>query len=570
MSEAVPHTISSAQFDTEPGAGSFASCGAASCTSASAIPTPVVRFLPRERGELSMKHDQHIAGKPAAGEKMSKRRRRGGEPGRLLLIALVLPSPVQSQYSAQWFHDQGVERLVAGTDELEVPLRSLQTAARLLSDLRPGEQGRVQDRQLSDLVQEAARQALLQRVARRVGASRAVHVQLQDAAGPVNVSWWLGLDLRDVADEVCCFGSTQPLSGRDAATEASEQLVASSKCFELGSLTHAVSGAESERGEGESSGSETACSSYVARALTRAEDEFRDGIRGAGKGKPLGVPTTARPPRYMPADLEDDFLEECSAGLEYMYRDDSYSGYYQRYSRPYLEVMARMVQRRAGGTNYPAVDALLYRLLTPCQDCRSSDPNFSGARGRVWERMQGEAVVVVGSVVPWYEVMALQYGASHTLTLEYNEVAHDHPKMQVHLCLLRAVVTGISRFRAAVDRKQSFEAGHDEHMRTRRRKPSRSIGANLPPTASVSRCGLCLHSSSECFSKCTPHTHTHTHTHAHACALLREKHMCTPKCMPGHRWACQSRRSNTTDLDDTATLSTRVETCGPWSNCVTS
>ena len=52
MSEAVPHTISSAQFDTEPGAGSFASCGAASCTSASAIPTPVVRFLPRERGEL--------------------------------------------------------------------------------------------------------------------------------------------------------------------------------------------------------------------------------------------------------------------------------------------------------------------------------------------------------------------------------------------------------------------------------------------------------------------------------------------------------------------------------------
>ena len=43
MSEAVPHTISSAQFDTEPGAGSFASCGAASCTSASAIPTRVVR-----------------------------------------------------------------------------------------------------------------------------------------------------------------------------------------------------------------------------------------------------------------------------------------------------------------------------------------------------------------------------------------------------------------------------------------------------------------------------------------------------------------------------------------------
>ena len=59
MSEAVPHTISSAQFDTEPGAGSFASCGAASCTSASAIPTPVVRFLPRERGELSEARSAH-------------------------------------------------------------------------------------------------------------------------------------------------------------------------------------------------------------------------------------------------------------------------------------------------------------------------------------------------------------------------------------------------------------------------------------------------------------------------------------------------------------------------------
>ena len=530
---------------------------------------------------------------------MSRRRQGQGAPERLLLIALVLmrscaedsdraaaASPVQSQYSAQWFHDQGVERLVefsaqwfhdqgverlvAGTDEHEVPLRSLRTAARLLSDLRPGEQDRVHDRQLFGLVQEAAREVLLKLVAHRVGASRAVHLQLQDAAGPVNISWWLGLDLRNVADEVCCFGSAHHLSGRDAATEASEQLVATSKCFELGSLTHAVSGAEGGRGEGESSGSETACSSYVERALTRAEDEFRDGIRRAGKGRPRGVPTTARPPRYMPADLEDDFLEECSAGLEYMYRDDSYSGYYQRYSRPYLEAMARMVQRRAGGTNYPAVDALLYRLLTPCQDCRSSDPNFSGARGRVWERMQGEAVVVVGSVVPWYEVMTLQYGASHTLTLEYNEVAHDHPKMQVHFCFFRAVVTRISCFRGAVHKQQSFEAGHDEHMRTRRRKPSRSIGANLPPTASASRCGLCSHSSSECFSECT---HACAHAHAHTCACVRavtEKHMRTPKCMPGHRWVCQSRRSNTTDLADTATLSTRVETCGPWSNCVRS
>ena len=59
-SEAVPHTISSAQFDTEPGAGSFASCGAASCTSASAIPTRVVTMLEEEG-----KHGSRVAGKYA-------------------------------------------------------------------------------------------------------------------------------------------------------------------------------------------------------------------------------------------------------------------------------------------------------------------------------------------------------------------------------------------------------------------------------------------------------------------------------------------------------------------------
>ena len=55
-SEAVPHTISSAQFDTEPGAGSFASCGAASCTSPSAMATPVVMRISLED---EVKHEWH-------------------------------------------------------------------------------------------------------------------------------------------------------------------------------------------------------------------------------------------------------------------------------------------------------------------------------------------------------------------------------------------------------------------------------------------------------------------------------------------------------------------------------
>jgi len=44
--------------------------------------------------------------------------------------------------------------------------------------------------------------------------------------------------------------------------------------------------------------------------------------------------------------------------------------------------------------------------------------------------MQGVGVVVVGSVVPWYEVLALEFGAARTLTLEYNQLSHDHPAME--------------------------------------------------------------------------------------------------------------------------------------------
>jgi hypothetical protein len=46
--------------------------------------------------------------------------------------------------------------------------------------------------------------------------------------------------------------------------------------------------------------------------------------------------------------------------------------------------------------------------------------------------MVGAKVVVVGSVVPWYEVVALESGAKWTLTLEYNQVDYHHPRMHSH------------------------------------------------------------------------------------------------------------------------------------------
>jgi len=85
-----------------------------------------------------------------------------------------------------------------------------------------------------------------------------------------------------------------------------------------------------------------------------------------------------------------------------------------------------MARNRRPGTNYADVDAVWYGLLdqgTPIQIVQGRGAGVSGRSLRDW--MAGAAVVVVGSVVPWYEVLALESGAAFTLTLEYNEVHYD-------------------------------------------------------------------------------------------------------------------------------------------------
>ena len=39
--------------------------------------------------------------------------------------------------------------------------------------------------------------------------------------------------------------------------------------------------------------------------------------------------------------------------------------------------------------------------------------------------------MVIGSQVPWVEVMLLEFGAELVTTLEYNPVVTDHPKLRV-------------------------------------------------------------------------------------------------------------------------------------------
>ena len=275
--------------------------------------------------------------------------------------------------SARWFYERGLALQVADNEGPANCLRCFQTAARLLSDRRTAIATQVDGGESLDqahlysLVQNASREVSLRAKARRVGGTLMLHTEIHDSIGPVPLSWWLGDDLRDVADFACCAGmyETPPRCLEDVHLLASSQ------------SAPAAGGERS--GEGDD-GENSTCTSYVLKILIRSEEDFRDRIMN----RPAGA---ARPPRYMPPQLEDDFLEECQAGLAYMYRDDSYPTYYQRYTRPYLEAMAAMVRRRGAGTNYPSVDQLLYRLL--------SDQAGGGGGMSVWKRIQANAVNAV-------------------------------------------------------------------------------------------------------------------------------------------------------------------------------
>ena len=43
--------------------------------------------------------------------------------------------------------------------------------------------------------------------------------------------------------------------------------------------------------------------------------------------------------------------------------------------------------------------------------------------------LSGKRVVVVGSLTPWYESVALAAGAESVTTIEYNKLDYDHPRI---------------------------------------------------------------------------------------------------------------------------------------------
>eukprot|EP00277_Geminigera_cryophila_P012225 CAMPEP_0179438898 /NCGR_PEP_ID=MMETSP0799-20121207/22557_1 /TAXON_ID=46947 /ORGANISM="Geminigera cryophila, Strain CCMP2564" /LENGTH=157 /DNA_ID=CAMNT_0021220827 /DNA_START=674 /DNA_END=1143 /DNA_ORIENTATION=+ len=126
--------------------------------------------------------------------------------------------------TARWFFQQGVAMQVQDTTGLEPCLRSFRAAARLLSDgqddawLTSSIAGDTVDAraQLYEMVQNASREVSLRAKARRVGGTLVMAADIHDSVGMVALKWWLGDDLRDVADFACC-------SGTDATPE---------RCFE--------------------------------------------------------------------------------------------------------------------------------------------------------------------------------------------------------------------------------------------------------------------------------------------------------------------------------------------------
>ena len=332
--------------------------------------------------------------------------------------------------------------------------RSLQTAVRLLEEGRGTASGEdSKEASLLELIHNASWEIRVREMAREVGlgAASSLQIDIDDCKGPLPVQWRLGDDLSLLSLNLCCAGHVS----------------ASDTCFDFGDVDAFPCAGDDEMPEEgrrllrrieiiQARGSGISCAQYVHGLLEGAENEYRDMLHQRKAETSAKLKAKERPARYMPDALRAAYLDQVSAVAQYNYFDDSYPDNYKHFPRPYLDAMARMIRARSQGINYADVDAILYRLLDSdvaigqcdhmvrghemrgaldiegiqCkmgQDCcgRDREDRSKGLRG--W--LHDASVVVVGSVVPWYEVMALESGALFTLTLEYNHVSYAHERM---------------------------------------------------------------------------------------------------------------------------------------------
>eukprot|EP00960_Hanusia_phi_P046629 757942-Hanusia_phi.AAC.3 len=248
-------------------------------------------------------------------------------------------------------------------------VRSFRAFAHIISDLDLGAHISLEDRRhfISMLNEELVKSAV-QSLAHFTRDFYIKAVFIDSESQQVPVEWETGQDLRFIAMQACCLSSeSTPV------------------CY-----IH-------------DENSDVPCQEHVERLLMEAEEQQRP------------PNPRSRPPRYMPQHLEAEYLDDFEIGVAYKYRDDSVPSSYYSLPKFILNELKKMVHRRQGGTNYVDVDMILYQLF----EDRSETS--------VWQAMQGQDVVIIGSLVPWYEIFALENGARHAYTIEYNEVDHHHP-----------------------------------------------------------------------------------------------------------------------------------------------
>lgn len=124
-----------------------------------------------------------------------------------------------------------------------------------------------------------------------------------------------------------------------------------------------------------------------------------------------GWPINANPPPLRPpAHLLSRFTLNNSIVYNIDYRDESLPSAYISYSRQSIDEF--IVEASAIACKYYGwTDAYIHDALV-----------FIGG-------LKGKRVAVVGSLVPWYESVALAAGAQSVTSIEYNVLDYDHPRI---------------------------------------------------------------------------------------------------------------------------------------------
>jgi len=154
------------------------------------------------------------------------------------------------------------------------------------------------------------------------------------------------------------------------------------------------------------------------------------------------------PPWDIPEELLKDFTMGGGVEVGKHYVDESSSdamGNYEfgqytlRRTEQEIEGMVSKVRQREVGY-YGDTDNQLYSALD------------------AFEGLVGKDVVIMGSLVPWYEAVCIAYQANSCTTIEYNEIHYEHPKIKTYTVEEFSELDSPPRFDAAFS-ISSFE--HD-------------------------------------------------------------------------------------------------------------